>query len=194
MPRRYHKKAIGTAELFAKLLPMPVAPILLCGPLLTVEGPVYRAVLCLAFAYWCAGCKLPDDDASRSQICRLPPQRWKPIRADVDAALSALLPALKAEFDARQKTAARLRAAALYANQCRHNKNRTTGTRAANDLTAAVERPRIQPHKAPRHSNGRVDLAARSAATERERNAKATAATGKLSDTVPSRLATRSPG
>jgi hypothetical protein len=192
MQRRYHKKT--TADLLAKLLPMPVAPILLCGPLATATGPAYRSALTLALAYWCSGCQpLPSDDSTRAHLCRVPPQHYATFRAELDVILDTLLPALLAEFEARKQSAARTRAAALYANQCRYNRTPKAETRGANDLTAAVERPRIQPHKAPRHSNSRADLAARSAATERERNAKAIAATGKLSDTVPSRL-NRSPG
>jgi hypothetical protein len=193
MQRRYHKKT--TADLLAKLLPMPVAPILLCGPLATATGPAYRSALTLALAYWCSVCRpLPSDDSTRAHLCRVPPQHYATFRAELDIILETLFPALLAEFEARRQSQERKHAQALYALKCRNEKRRQAKQLSANDLPATIERPRIQPTKAQRHSNGRVDLAARSAATERERNAKATAQAGKLSDTVPSRLGTRSPG
>lgn len=100
-----------------RIHPMPTEAIMLCPTLQTAPGPVYRATLCIAVAYWQAGCSLPlTDDVTLSSICRLPFPHFRPIKALVLKALAQITPELdaahakvQAVYEAQTRTAQTMR-------------------------------------------------------------------------------------
>jgi hypothetical protein len=81
-------------------LPLPVAPIFHAPMMATAPGPVYRATIVLAVAYWRAGCALPTtDDVTLASLCRLPLAHLRPIKPAVMAALAEITPALDYEHE-----------------------------------------------------------------------------------------------
>ena len=66
---------------------------------------MYRATLALAFAYWAGGCAaLPDDDVTAAALARLPVGAWRSVKAETLAALAAIMPLLRADYEKREQT------------------------------------------------------------------------------------------
>lgn len=157
---------MAKAKLSGDILPMPLAPLLLCPALIGAPGAVYRAVMCLAFTYWLSGCRpLPRDPAQLAALVRLSPGHMTPIRSAVDAAMAELFPVLKGEYDARHHSRSAQRAAALHASQVA----RANGFRKGKPISADRPEARIHPvTKPPYAGNGRTDMHARKASVDRE--------------------------
>lgn len=76
----------------------PIHLILAAPALATASGPVYRATLALAIAYWAAGCRLPwQDESTLASLCRMPIAHLRLIKPDVIDALSETRQALDKE-------------------------------------------------------------------------------------------------
>lgn len=79
--------------------PMPVWLVMDVPALRTASGPVYRATIGLAVAYWMSGCvPLPDDDVTMASLVRLPHPHIRPIKIAVLHALEQILPQLDREW------------------------------------------------------------------------------------------------
>lgn len=166
---RWRMKKPGKPHLASYLLPMPLHPLLTCPALISAEGRVYRAVICLAVTYWLSGCRpLPGDSSGLASLIRVPHGHVSPIKSAIDAALSELLPMLAAEYDRAYKTRAH-RTAVAQLGQAAMVAARRAAKAPANDLPAPSRAVRIAPIKAaPYGGSGRTDMAARQAATDRE--------------------------
>ena len=92
--------------------PCPVSLITAIPALKTAPGPIYRATIILAVAYWEAGCTgLPDDEVTQAALIRLPIPHWRPIKAEVLAAINQA----KSDLDQAHATCV-----ALYVHQSAH--------------------------------------------------------------------------
>jgi hypothetical protein len=163
---KYRKKP---PDLTSKLLPMPLAPILLCQPLMVASGGIYRTVVCLALAYWVSGCRdLPDDTSSLATFARMPTGNYVSIKSAVDAILADLLPTLRTEYEARHETRLARKAIAAYATSVSIEARKAKAKPDANHLRGG----RIQPVKAPLYrGDARTDMEARQEAIERDATA-----------------------
>lgn len=74
---------------------MPVGAVVNAPAMQMAIGPVYRATIALAVAYWRSGCTgLPGDEVTLSALVRLPVAHIRPIKGAVLNALSQITPEL----------------------------------------------------------------------------------------------------
>jgi hypothetical protein len=165
------KRNRNPANHFAHILPFPAFPVVSAPSMIAAEAGIYRSALTLSFAFWLSGCRpLPRDTTSLAALARLPAGNLVPARAKLDAVLSELLPMLAEEYDRQFKSRARILAVTKYAASI-SNRNQRAKREKAPATAQSISTPRIHPTIKPPHQNARTDMAARTAATERQTTA-----------------------
>lgn len=83
----------------------PVHLIVTAPAMMVANGPVYRATIALAVAYWTGECTLPwHDETTIASLCRMPIAHVRPIKSAIIHALSQITPELDKIRRQRVKT------------------------------------------------------------------------------------------
>jgi len=83
-----------------RIYPLPAELLWHPKALATAPGPLHRAVLMLALAYWVGGCEeLPDEDTALSALMKMPLQHLRPLKGQILAAFATIRAALDKAYE-----------------------------------------------------------------------------------------------